>query len=85
MDPYLVITKKWIRWIPVTQDVYLFIYFFENKTCSWHNQESNLASRTCNTSSFPLDRLTYTRFNSFLILLNSFSSRVELINNDARH
>jgi hypothetical protein len=33
----------------------------------------------------PLDHLAYTCFNSFFILLNSFSSRVELINNDAWH
>jgi hypothetical protein len=53
--------------------------------CSLHNQESILALRTCNTSSLPLDHLDYTCFNSFFILLNSFSSRVELINNDAWH
>ena len=47
--------------------------------CFRHNQESILALRTCNTSSLPLDHLAYTCFNSFFILLNSFSSRVELI------
>jgi hypothetical protein len=35
--------------------------------------------------SLPLDHLAYTCFNSFFILLNSFSFRVELINNDAWH
>ena len=50
-----------------------------------HNQESILALRTCNTMSLPLDHLAYTCFNSLFILLNSFSSRMELINNDAWH
>jgi hypothetical protein len=44
-----------------------------------------MASHTGNTSSLPLNYLAYTCFNSFFILLNSFSSRVELINNDAWH
>jgi hypothetical protein len=46
-------------------------------------QDSNLGSHTCNTLSLPLDHLTYTCFNTFFILLDTFSSRVELINNDA--
>ena len=51
----------------------------------WYNQESNLASHTCNTLSLPLGHLDHTYFNSFPILLNSFSPRVELMNNNAQH